>query len=345
MTKGHLNNKTESGNAVVIALVAIVVVAIGALAVMSGKLNIKSTSSEDVVASADGSSETISIPPKQNPVIAMVDGAEIYREDAVEMMNMMPAQFRAIPPEQLFPIAVEQLVANKIVDKKAAEAKLENDKDVVEQLEKAKEQIIRTKFLENIADEALTDEALDTAYQKYLDTFQSVAEVNASHILVNDEKTAKDIISKLNKGADFAELAKEYSNDGTAQNGGELGFFAKSDVVPEFAEAAFALDAGQYSKTPVKSNFGFHVIKVSEKRDRPAAPFEQVKPMLEQDIRRQALDQAITEWKSDYTIERFDINGNPLNQAEPASGEGVEAPTEEAPAAEVDAEVETAPAE
>src|SRR5690606_30614991 len=103
----------------------------------------------------------------------------------------------------------------------------------------------------------------------------------------------------LNEGADFAELAKANSTDGTAQNGGELGYFAKTDVVPEFGEAAFSTEVGTYTKKPVKTEFGYHIITVEEKRKRPPASFEDVKPFLEAQVRRQILDEMIQSWRDD----------------------------------------------
>ncbi len=126
----------------------------------------------------------------------------------------------------------------------------------------------------------------------------------------------------IDKGEDFAALAKENSKDGSAENGGDLGYFAQNEVVPEFASAAFATDVGSYTKTPVKSEFGFHIIKVEEKRKRPPAPYEQVKPYLEQELQRAIVDEVLKEWKEAASIERFDINGAPLpEQTAPAAGE------------------------
>ena len=144
-----------------------------------------------------------------------------------------------------------------------------------------------------------------------LEGFEKVEEIHARHILVPDEAKAKEIIKKLDGGAEFKDLAKESSDGPTAANGGDLGYFAKSEMVPEFAEAAFALQPGTYTKEPVKTQFGWHVIKVEEKRQRPEPQFEAVKPQLEAQIRREKLNTMLEQWQKEASIKKFDINGEP----------------------------------
>jgi foldase protein PrsA len=132
------------------------------------------------------------------------------------------------------------------------------------------------------ADIKVTDEELKEAYDA------KKPEVQASHILVQDEKTAKEVKDKLNKGEDFAKLAKEYSQDpGSAENGGDLGFFGPGKMVPEFEEAAYKLKKDEVSE-PVQSSFGYHIIKVTDKKE--LKPFEEMKAELEKEIKRSKLD-------------------------------------------------------
>ncbi len=313
----------------ILLLVILVAVGVGAFVYLKDK---KSKDSPADIEKAEAESVE---PENPNPVLAVIDGDEIKRLEVLNAINAMPAQMKQIPMEQLFPMVLEQVINNKIIDKKAAKAGLAKDKSVLEQLEKAKDQIIRVKFLENLINEKVTDERLQAKYDEYVKNFPDVEEVKAAHILVEDEKAAKAIIRKLNKGADFAELAKENSKDGSSENGGDLGYFTKTDVVPAFGEAAFATKVGEYTKMPVKSDFGYHIIKVEEKRKRPPAEFAQIKPYMEQEMHRSVLDEAINEWKAEIKIERFDINGNPL----PAENEEL-APEEASPAAGEEVEIE-----
>ncbi len=314
----------------ILLLVILIAVAVGAFAY------IKNKKTSDNVGDVE-TAESEAVDPKDvNPVLAVIDGDEIKRQEVLKILSTMPDQMKQIPMEQLFPMALEQIINNKIIDKKAAKAGLGKDKDVLEQLEKAKENIVRIKFLENLINEKVTDEKLQIKYEEYVMDFPEVEEVKASHILVDDEKLAKSIIKKLNKGELFADLAKENSKDGSSENGGSLGYFTKTDVVPAFGEAAFAIKVGEYTKTPVKTDFGYHIIKVEEKRQRPPAEFAQIKPYMEQEMHRAVLDEAINEWKAEIEIERFDINGKPLP---------VEDVTESTPAASGEEAIESPEAE
>lgn len=320
----HNGDCRERGNAVVVTLLILVILsAVGAFAVMSGKVEIPGVAveGEATQVASDESAPEDGAPKNENPVLARVDGAEIKRQDVLDFINTMPAQMRQIPAQQLFPMALEQLIGNEVVDKQAKDKDLAQDEDVKKQIAVVTEQIIRTKFLEDTIAEKSTDERVQAEYQKYLENFPKIEEVRASHILVDDEKLAKDIIKKLNKGESFEKLAKENSKDGSAAQGGDLGYFAKDDVVPEFAEAAFSAELNKHTKKAVKSQFGYHIILVKEKRDRPPAPIDQARPYIEQELKRVILDEVVNAWKEEVEIERFDINGNPLPEQEPAAGE------------------------
>jgi peptidyl-prolyl cis-trans isomerase C len=263
--------------------------------------------------------------------------------DLFNFIQQLPPQTRQLPAEQLFPVALEQLVNGQVVQQKTDDVNLENDPEVQKQMEEIKDNVMREVYLKRLIDERLTEDRLKSAYNDYVESFPAVEEVKASHILVKEEAKAQELLKQLEGGSDFAELAKANSTDGTAQNGGDLGYFAKTDVVAPFAEAAFSTAPGSYTKTPVKSDFGYHIIKVEDKRQRPAPEYEAAKPFIEGQMRRIILDEMIQEWRKTAQIERFDINGQPLKEnadtsapaaAEPSSGEApAAAPAETPPAA------------
>ncbi|MCD8526323.1 MAG: peptidylprolyl isomerase [Alphaproteobacteria bacterium] len=205
-----------------------------------------------------------------NPVVAKVGDMEVTRLDVFNFIRELPENVRSMPVNQLYPLALDQVINNKIVNEKAGKANLADNAEVQKQLAEAKEQIIRSVFIQQELDKRITDDKLKAAYDKYVKELPKVEEVKARHILVKDEAKAKELIEKIKGGASFEELAKENSTDGTAAQGGELGYFAKASVVPEFGEAAFSLKPGTMSETPVKTQFGYHVIQVEDKRMRPA---------------------------------------------------------------------------
>jgi peptidyl-prolyl cis-trans isomerase C len=164
---------------------------------------------------------------------------------------------------------------------------------------------------------SVTDAALKAKYDAEIANKPGEEEVHARHILVDNEEAAKKIIDELNKGADFATLAKANSKDPAAQNGGDLGFFKKADMVPEFADVAFALKPGQISQTPVKTQFGWHVIKVDETRTAPPPTFDQAKEELRQQIIQAGVRKVLDKARVGLTVVKFNMDGTPMTAATP----------------------------
>lgn len=316
----------QAGNAGIIALVVLAVAAIGAFAYFATQKSNQSVAATaaatspaaeaTTTAAADPNAPKTEITPG-NPVVAKVDGKDITRLDVLNFMQTLSPQVRALPVEQLFPMAVDQLVNTQIIIEKTKDVNLDGDPEVQKQLAAAKDQIERSVYIQKEVEKKVDDGKIKKAYDAYVKGFPDVQEVKARHILVKDEAKAKELIAKLDAGEDFAKLATENSTDGTAKSGGELGYFTDKEVVPAFAAAAFATAPGSYTKAPVKTDFGYHVIKVEEKRKRPAATLEQAKPFLEAQVRREILESIIKDWRGDAKIETFDINGNKI---EPAAG-------------------------
>ncbi len=216
-----------------------------------------------------------------------------------------------MPLQNLFPMARDQVVNNKLVTEKAKAANLEADAEVQKMLDQAKQQIVRSVYVEREIKSRINDEELKKAYDELKADVAKIEETKARHILVDTEEKAKEVVTKLNGGAKFEDLVSEYSSGPSKENGGDVGYFAKSEMVPEFAEAAFALKVGEYSKDPVKTQFGYHVIKAEDRRSRPEPAFEDVKPQLEAVVRQRKLLEMVNSWQSDAKVEKFDINGAP----------------------------------
>ena len=164
---------------------------------------------------------------------------------------------------------------------------------------------------------ATTDEAMKKVYEEAAKQIASEQEVHAKHILVETEAEAKEIEAELKKGADFAELAKKKSKDPGASDGGDLGFFTKEQMVPEFSAAAFTLEPGKISE-PVKSQFGWHIIKVEEKRNRKPPSFDQVKAQIETYVTRKAQSDYVAKLRQSAKVERMDKPAAKPDEAKPA---------------------------
>ncbi len=351
-----VNKTAQRGNAVIVVLVVLLVIAVGAIAYLSTKMDSGSgesaSASSSVAAATNSASEGDQQTAQQgdtpqpviepgNPVVAKVSGQDVTRLDVFNFIQTLPPQTRQLPVTQLFPLALDQVVNASVISKQVSGVNLDNDPAVKEQLQAAKSQIVRGVFVQKEVEKAITAERIKQAYDGYVAGFPKIPELKTRHILVEDEATAKDLIKQLKEGADFAALAKEHSTDATKDNGGDLGYISKQDqVIPEFLETAFALEPGSMTEKPLKTEFGYHIIEVTEARDRPPATLEQATPFISAQLRGVVLNELLSQWRDKADVEVFDINGKPI---EPAAGD--ETPEEEAAPAEAEAAPEKAPAE
>jgi peptidyl-prolyl cis-trans isomerase C len=218
------------------------------------------------------------------------------------------------------------LIDMKIVAKAAEDKKIEDRPDFKARLTFTRNRLLMDNLLAAEGKAATTDEAMKKVYDEAAKQIAGEQEVHARHILVETEDEAKAIEGELKKGADFAELAKTKSKDPGAADGGDLGFFTKDQMVPEFSAVAFALEPGKISD-PVKSQFGWHIIKVEEKRNRKAPDFEQVKPQIETYVTRKAQAEYVAKLRESAKVERMDQAANtPAPAPEAAKSDSKMAP-------------------
>src|ERR1700749_4537698 len=213
------------------------------------------------------------------PVLAKVNGAGIRASDVVLGEEELGPSLAQMDPATKKENVLSFLIDMKIVSKEAEDKKIADRDDFKTRLAFARNRLLMDNLLAVEGKAATTDENMKKVYEDAAKQISGEQEVHARHILVETEDQAKKIEEDLKKGADFAELAKKESKDPGASDGGDLGFFTKDQMVPEFSAAAFALEPGKISD-PVKTQFGWHVIKVEEKRARQAPPFDQVKGQL-----------------------------------------------------------------
>jgi peptidyl-prolyl cis-trans isomerase C len=240
-----------------------------------------------------------------DPVVARVNGTEIKESDLKAAEDDIGAQLPPMAPDAKKDY-LTTYVADMILVSKAAEAKKLGDTDEFKKkLAMARTKLLMEALLQNEAKASVTDAAMQKVYAEAIKDMGNEQEVSARHILVESEDEAKGISSDLKKGGDFAAVAKEKSKDpGSKETGGDLGFFTKDQMVPEFAEAAFKLDKGQVSD-PVKSQFGWHVIRVDDKRAKQPPSFDQVKEQIESYVQRKAQADLIQTLRADAKIEKI----------------------------------------
>jgi peptidyl-prolyl cis-trans isomerase C len=240
-----------------------------------------------------------------NPVLAKVNGAEIRQSDLALAEEELGPSLAQMDPATKKENVLSFLIDMKIVAKAAEDKKVENDEDFKRRLAFARNRLLMDSLLATEGKAATTDDAMKKVYEDASKQITGEQEVHARHILVETEDEAKAVEEELKKGADFAELAKKKSKDPGASDGGDLGFFTKDQMVPEFSAVAFALEPGKISD-PVKSQFGWHVIKVEEKRNRKAPDFDQVRGQIETYVTRKAQADYVAKLREGAKIERMD---------------------------------------
>ncbi|MEH6995036.1 peptidylprolyl isomerase [Neobacillus drentensis] len=265
----------------------------------------------------------LSLALSKDKAIAKINGEAISKD---ELYDVMEKQYGAA--------TVEQLIADKIVASEAKKQKITiSDEELNKEVDKLKESYGGEEVFEQVLASnnttvdvlkedlknyltmrkliepqiEITDEELKTYFDENKDSLGEAEQVKASHILIKDESTAKEIKQKLADGADFAELAKEYSTDeGSKENGGELGFFPRGTMVTEFEDVAFSLPINEISE-PVKSDYGYHIIKVEEKKEAKEANFDDSKASIKETLIDEKMESEYTTWleekKKDYDIE------------------------------------------
>lgn len=265
----------------------------------------------------------------KDPVVAKVNGTEIRQSD-INLAEEEAGQLPPMSPEQKQDYLVQFMADMVLVSKAAEDKKLGDTPEFKRKLAFNRNKLLMEALLTQTGKEALTEPAMKKVYEDAVKQMGEEKEVHARHILIRaaagDEKASKEaedkikaIIVRLNKGEDFAKVASETTEDPSGKaNGGDLGFFSKEQMVPEFSETAFGLEKGKISG-PVKTQFGWHVIKTEDTRVKPQPKFEDVKPQIEQFVTRKAQAEMVTKLRESAKIERLDKPATP--PAAPAAPE------------------------
>jgi peptidyl-prolyl cis-trans isomerase C len=268
----------------------------------------------------------------EDAVLAKVNGSEIRQSDLALAEEELGPSLAQMDPATKKENVLAFLIDMKIVAKAAEDKKVENSEDFKRRLTFSRNRLLMDSLLASEGKAATTDEAMKKVYEDASKQITGEQEVHARHILVETEDEAKAVEEELKKGADFAELAKKKSKDPGASDGGDLGFFTKEQMVPEFSTVAFSLEPGKISD-PVKSQFGWHVIKVEEKRNRKAPEFDQVKAQIETYVTRKAQADYVAKLRADAKVERMDqAAAGPAAKTDPAKPDAAATDSKMAPA-------------
>jgi peptidyl-prolyl cis-trans isomerase C len=257
--------------------------------------------------------------PSPETVIARVNGTEIHLADLNVLMQTLPEEVRTLPPAQLYPQLLDQAIDGRALVILAKKQNLDRDPQVARLMQAASDRALQSALISKEVGPSITEDAIKARYQKDVAGKPGEEEVHARHILVPTEAQAKKIIADLNGGADFIALAKANSTDPAAASGGDLGFFKATDMLPEFAVAAFALKPGEFTQTPVQTRYGWHVIKLEERRNQPAPTYEQAHDELRTAMINEGINKVINQAKGLVKVERFNSDGSPIKPTDGAT--------------------------
>ena len=234
--------------------------------------------------------------------VGSVNGEPMYLDEVMQLTEQLPDEYRRQPLESYYPNLVAEIANTKLGAKAATDANLQDNELVQDAIRIATERILAEAYFATEMRKMVTDEEIQSAYDRFIADSDSREEISARHILVNEKQEAVDLIAKLKDGADFATLAQEFSTGPSGPKGGDLGYFGRGQMVPDFEVAAFDLEIGTFTAEPVQTQFGWHVIKLEDKRTQPAPTLEEMRSQIAQGLSQQALARLIEELRKDANI-------------------------------------------
>jgi len=241
--------------------------------------------------------------PAEDKVLATVNGEKIMESEVRATQQGLPAQYRQYPFEALKPMLLDREISQRLLTMAGEKAGLNDDEEVKDRVAAMKRRIVAETYLDREIAKVVTEDAVKARYDEFIKTNEPENQVHARHILLKTEEDAKAVIKELDGGADFADLAKEKSTGPSGPTGGDLGFFSHDQMVPEFADAAFKMEPGSYSKEPVKTQFGWHVIKVEETKKGEQPSFEDKRTELTAELTQETYKNLVADLRSDAEVD------------------------------------------
>jgi peptidyl-prolyl cis-trans isomerase C len=244
-------------------------------------------------------------------VVATVNGQPVRLSELEVAQQSLPQQYRNMPLQAVFPALLDRIIDSKLVVQEGKKSKVNEDPAFKKRMAFVEDQVLQDFWIQREIARQVTAEKLQKRYEERLKQMPAEEEVHARHILVSTEDEAKALIAEIKKGTAFDKLAKEKSTDkASGAEGGDLGWFKKSDMVKEFADAAFNLKKGELTEAPVKTQFGYHVIKVEDRRKAPPPAFEEMADQLREEMAREAVTAQLDQLRSGAKIENFAMDGS-----------------------------------
>ena len=239
------------------------------------------------------------------PIVANVNNEDISLETMIHAMNELPPEIQSQPFMSYYEDLLERVIDIKLFAQEGKKMKLDEEPSVRAAIDFVIEKVLMQAFLSKYVQENIKEENIKASYSNFIADETSREEIKASHILMDTESEAIDVINMLNDGDDFAELAKNKSTGPSGPSGGDLGWFKRGQMVPPFEKAAFSLNKNEITQIPVQTQFGWHVIKIFDKRIPEAPSYENMKSKLIQDLERKIVSKKIQDLRNDALIEKL----------------------------------------
>jgi len=254
-------------------------------------------------------------------VVAIVEGQPIYQADVQVAFHSLPPNVQKQGLDQVYERVLEMLIERKMMTIYGRREKYDQDPEVKRRMALVEDQIIREVYLDRLIRKYMSEDRVRAHYDEVVRKHPPTKEVRARHILVDSEAKAKELVKEAKSGKDFAKLASKNSIGPSAQRGGDLGYFTAGEMVKPFSDAAFKLKKGEIAPEPVKTQFGWHVIKVEDVRMRKVPPYEKVKAQMERDVWEQLGKDFLRQYREQTTVERFSYDGKNKLPPRPKSPE------------------------
>jgi peptidyl-prolyl cis-trans isomerase C len=239
------------------------------------------------------------------PIVANVNKEKISLETMIHAMNELPPEIQSQPFMSYYEELLERVIDIKLIAQEGKKINLEEEPSVKAAIDFVTEKVLMQAFLSKYVQKNISEESLKASYNNYIADEISREEIKASHILLDTQNEAVEVIKMLNNGDDFAEVAKNKSTGPSGPSGGDLGWFKRGQMVPPFENAAFSLGQNEISQKPIQTQFGWHVIKVFEKRIPQAPSYENMKNNLIQDLERKIVSKKIQDLRNNALIEKL----------------------------------------
>ena len=246
-----------------------------------------------------------------DPVVAVVNGYEIFMSDIMNRRQQLGPQAQQYPVQLLFNLILQDMIAVRLVADEARKQGYDTESQVRRAVSQVEDQILQQELMSRYVKDNLTDAAVRARYDQFLKENPPLDEVRARHILVETEEQARAVIVRVGKGEDFGRLARELSTGPSGKVGGDLGYFTREKMVPEFSAAAFGLRPGDVTRSPVKTQFGWHVIKVEDRRTQDAPSYAQAEGQMREQVQEQLTRKYVSELREKAKVETYGPEGRP----------------------------------